>query len=66
MAVSINDVQLSLPQTVIAGGFLVLGFLYMAFQMTELIRMLLSTFVTSGKPVRPSILRVQESSLTHS
>jgi hypothetical protein len=52
MAVSINSVQLSVPQTVIAGSFLVLGILYFAFQIRELVRVLLSTFVTPGKPVR--------------
>lgn len=51
MAVSINSVQLSIPQTIIAGGFFILGFLYFAFQIREVIRVLLSTFVTPGKPV---------------
>ncbi|ERF75957.1 hypothetical protein EPUS_01323 [Endocarpon pusillum Z07020] len=51
MAVSINSVQLSLPQAIIAGFFLVLGFLYFAFQISELTRVLLSTFVTPGKPL---------------
>ncbi|KAF7508829.1 hypothetical protein GJ744_008706 [Endocarpon pusillum] len=49
MAVSINSVQLSLPQVTIAGFFLVVGFLYFAFQITELTRVLLSTFVTRGR-----------------
>lgn len=52
MAVSINSIQLSLPQATIAAFFLVLGFLFFAFQIRELLRMLLSTFVTPGKPVR--------------
>ena len=56
MAVSVNSVQLSLPQAIIAGFFLILGFLYFAFQIREVVRVLLSTFVTPGKPVRLAVL----------
>lgn len=55
MAVSINSVELSLPQSITAGFFLTLGFLFFAFHVKEVVRVLLSTFVTPGKPVGVSI-----------
>lgn len=55
MAVSVNSVQLSPLQAIFAGFFLALGILYFAFQVVQFVRVLFSTFVTSGKPVRPSV-----------
>jgi hypothetical protein len=56
MELSVNGVQLSPPQAIIAASFFSLGFLYFAFQFQGLVRMLLSTFVTPGKAVRFSLL----------
>jgi hypothetical protein len=60
MELSVNGVQLSPPQAIIAAFFFSLGFLYVAFQLQGLVRMLLSTFVTRGKAVRPSLLFLAE------
>lgn len=52
MAVSVNSVQLSPLQAIFAGFFLALGILYFAFQVVQFVRVLFSTFVTSGKPLK--------------
>jgi hypothetical protein len=61
MAFSISDVQLSTPQAIIGGLFAVVGFLVVAFQISEFVRVLLSTFVTPGKAVRSPIQSSQTS-----
>lgn len=51
MAVSINSVDIPLPLSIIAGLVLALGLVCSYFEIKEIIRVLLSTFVTPGKPV---------------
>ena len=56
MAVVIQNVQLSPAQTTLAGSFLFIGLLYFAFQLKNLVFVLLSNFVIPGKKVRSDSL----------